>query len=491
MSIVHKTSVPLSIILLIVLSFTAGWYFNDQMKKEQLAKEKNRLSIFEKIKQRKKLNVVLLNSPSCYYIGVNGPTGFEYDLVESYANRLGVELNITTIHTVKEALSYANKPDIDIISASLTKTEKRKKKYNFAPTYYEVQEQVICNRKLHKEGRFPKDIEDLSEVGIVVGEETSYEETLKKLIEDGYELNVTAVENLSTEEVLEQVSKGEIDCTVSDSNIYAINLRYFTNLSMAFNISGTEELAWIIPFGANRLEADMYEWINSLNQSGKMIELKDHYYSYIFLFDYYDKTMFYKRIKSRLPKYIKYFRQAGKEYDISWTLLAAQSYQESHWNPRAKSFTGVRGLMMLTRKTARLLGVKNRLNPKQSVMGGAKYLHQLLRLISSSVEGENRFKYALAAYNIGFGHVTDAMKLAKKMGLNPNSWADLKRVLPYLSQKKYYRNLKFGYARGSEPVRYVEAIYDYKDILEKQFIVDYDKKNVLKPQKKSRKAKGK
>ncbi len=482
MSIVHKTSVPLSIILLIVLSFGAGWYFNDVVEQKH-KKANTHISILDKIKQRKKLNVVLLNSPSCYYIGVNGPTGFEYDLVESYAKRLGVELNIITVHTVKEALGYANKPDIDIISASLTKTDKRKKLYNFGPTYFEVQEQVICNRKLHKQGRFPKDIEDLSDINIVVGEETSYEETLNKLIDDGFELNVTIVSDLSTEELLEEVSKGKIDCTVSDSNIYAINLRYFTNLSMAFSISGTEELAWIIPFGANKLEADLYEWINSLNQSGKMIELKDHYYSYIFLFDYYDKTMFYKRIKSRLPKYIKYFKKAGEKYGIPWTLLAAQSYQESHWNPRAKSFTGVRGLMMLTKKTARILGVRNRLDPKQSVMGGAKHLHQLLKIIPSSVEGENRLKYALAAYNVGFGHVTDAMRLAKRMGLNPNSWADLKRVLPLLSQKKYYRNLKFGYARGSEPVRYVDAIYDYKDILEKNFIVDFEKKSKERSQK--------
>ena len=475
MSIVHKTSVPLSILLLIVLSFSAGWYFSAEMTRKKALQNKHP-SRLEKIKKRKKLNVVLLNSPSSYYIGASGPTGFEYDLVQSYARRLGVDLNITTAHTVKEALSYANDPDIDIISATLTKTKKRKKLYNFGPTYFEVQEQVICNRKLHKEGRFPKDIEDLSDNTIAVGEETSYEETLNNLIDDGFDLNVTVVPDLSTEELLEQVSKGKIDCTVSDSNIYAINLRYYTNLSMAFNISGTEELGWIIPFGANKLEADLYEWINALNQSGKMIELKDHYYSYIFLFDYYDKKMFYKRIKSRLPKYMKYFKAAGKKYHIPWTLLAAQSYQESHWNPRAKSFTGVRGLMMLTRKTAKLLGVRNRLDPKQSVMGGAKHLSQLLKLVPATVEGENRLKYALAAYNIGLGHILDAMKLAGKMGLNPNSWADLKRVLPYLSQKKYYKRLKYGYARGSEPVRYVDGIYDYKDILEKQFIIDVESK---------------
>ncbi len=469
MSLVHRTYVPLSIVLLVIFSFTAGWYVSTLQNRPKEKKEVVHLSRLEQIQKRGLLNVVLLNSPSCYYIGVNGPTGYEYDLVKDYAKKLGVDLNITTVHTVKEALSYTTNPAIDIISATLTKTPNRKERYRFGPTYFEVQEQVICNRALHKEGRFPKDIEDLSDNNIVVGDATSYEETLHALQEDGFELNVTTVEDLSTEELLESVSKKERECTVADSNIYAINLRYFTNLAMAFNISGREELGWIIPKNADALEADMYEWINALNQSGKIIELKDHYYSYVFLFDYYDKKMFYKRMKSRLPKYEHIFRQAAKKYALPWTLLAAQSYQESHWNPHAKSFTGVRGLMMLTRRTAKLLGVKKRTNPKQSVFGGAKHLSNLMQLIPKDVKGENRLKYALAAYNIGLGHVLDAMKLAKKLDRNPNSWADLKIVLPYLSQKKYYRNLRFGYARGSEPVRYVEGIYDYKDILEKRY----------------------
>lgn len=173
-------------------------------------------------------------------------------------------------------------------------------------------------------------------------------------------------------------------------------------------------------------------------------------------------------MKSRLPKYEKYFKYAGKKFKIPWTLLASVSYQESHWNPRAKSFTGVRGLMMLTKRTAKILGVKNRLDPKQSVIGGTRHLKQMIKFVPKEVEGENRLKFALAAYNIGLGHIKDAQRLAKKLGLNQNVWSDLKIVLPLLSQKKYYRNLKYGYARGAEPVKYVESIYNYKDILDKQ-----------------------
>jgi membrane-bound lytic murein transglycosylase F len=167
-----------------------------------------------------------------------------------------------------------------------------------------------------------------------------------------------------------------------------------------------------------------------------------------------------------LPKYEKYFKYAGDKYGIPLKLLAAQSYQESHWNPRAKSFTGVRGLMMLTRSTAKYLGVKNRLDAKQSVIGGTRHLKQMIKIVPDEVQGDNRLKFALAAYNIGLGHVKDAQVLATKFGLDKNVWNDLKSVLPLLSQKRYYRSLKYGYARGSEPVRYVESIYDYRDILE-------------------------
>jgi len=176
--------------------------------------------------------------------------------------------------------------------------------------------------------------------------------------------------------------------------------------------------------------------------------------------------MFYKRIDSRLPKYKAYFKKFGQLYNIPCSVLAAQSYQESHWNPKARSFTGVRGLMMLTRRTAKVLGVKNRLDPEQSIKGGARHLNQMRKYVPQEVVGEDRMKFALAAYNVGMGHIQDAQKLAKKMGLNQNVWSDLKRALPLLSQKKYYKTLKHGYARGSEPVKYVDSIYDYRDILQ-------------------------
>jgi membrane-bound lytic murein transglycosylase F len=454
-------------VVLALSSFTIGWFTHSASITSPM-KTKKKISILDKIRQTKTLNVVLLNAPSTYIIGVEGPQGYEYDLLKSYAQHLGVDLNVTAAHTVAEALELSKNKDIDITSASLAKTPQREKYYNFGPSYYEVREQVICNRGMLRTSKFPRDVEDLSGLNIVVGEDTSYMETIRAFQNDGFDINVTTTSEYSTEELLEKVAKHEIDCTVADSNIYSLNLRYFPNIALAFSISGREQLAWVLPQGATKLEADMYAWLNDYNQKGLMTQLKDQYYSYILFFDYYNTKMFYKRIKNRLPKYQKDFEVAALKYDIPWTLLASVSYQESHWNPRARSFTGVRGLMMLTKKTAKMLGVKNRLSPKQSIFGGTRHLKQMLKIVSPKVKDEDRLKFALAAYNIGSGHIKDARKLAKKLGLNQNVWSDLKIVLPLLSQKKYYRNLKYGYARGAEPVKYVESIYNYKDILEKK-----------------------
>jgi len=463
----NKLRYMLLIFSLAVLSFGIGWMSHSSVAMPEVQKQKKN-SVLERIKKRGLLNVVLLNAPSTYVIGADGPQGFEYDLLKSYADHLGVDLNITAAHTVKEALVLSQRKDIDITSASLAKTDKRKKMYNFGPSYFEVQEQVICNRDMLRTNNFPRSVEDLAGLSIMVGADTSYIETLRNLQDDGYDINVTVSPDDSTEELLQMVANHTIDCSVADSNIYSINLRYFPNIAMAFSVSRREQLAWILPKNSLKLKVDMYSWLNDYNQKGLMAQLKDHYYGYILFFDYYNTKMFYKRMKSRLPKYKKYFIQAAKKYGIPWTLLAAVSYQESHWNPRAKSFTGVRGLMMLTRKTARILGVKNRLNPQQSVNGGARHLKEMIRHIPPSIKDENRLKFALAAYNIGYGHIKDARKLTKKLGLNENVWNDLKTVLPLLSHKKYYRNLQYGYARGEEPVKYVESIYNYRDILEKK-----------------------
>lgn len=180
----------------------------------------------------------------------------------------------------------------------------------------------------------------------------------------------------------------------------------------------------------------------------------------------FDTKTFLRHISTRLPRYRQQFVQAAEQYNIPWSLLAAQAYQESKWNRNAMSHTGVRGIMMLTRATARDLGIENRLDVDDSIMGGARYLRRLLQQIPPHISHPDRMYMALAAYNVGMGHLKDARILAKRLGKNPDRWDDLKTVLPLLAKKKYYQTLPHRYARGWEPVQYVKRIRAYKEILD-------------------------
>jgi len=377
-----------------------------------------------------------------------------------------VELNVTVVNTVAEALEFSKKGVGDITSASITKTPQRDEEYDFGPSYYQVQQQMICNRKLYKQNKFPDSLEDLKGLKIVIGKDTSYETSMLEAKAQNEEISFDVSSDYSTSQLLEMVSNGKIDCTVADSNIFSINQRYYPSLDFAFSMSERESLAWIMRENSDTLKYDMYRWLNKYIQTGGMAKLKDKYYGHINIFNYYNTLVFHKRIKSRLPKYKKMFQDAAKENGISWLYLAAQSYQESHWNPRAKSNTGVRGMMMLTLPTAKSMGVKSRIDAKQSIYGGAKYMAKMIKRVPEEITKEDeRMKFALAAYNIGMGHVKDAQTLAKRLYKDPNSWLDVREVLPLLTQKKYYKTLKYGYARGSEPVRYVDGISEYANIL--------------------------
>ena len=175
---------------------------------------------------------------------------------------------------------------------------------------------------------------------------------------------------------------------------------------------------------------------------------------------------FYHHIETRLPLYRRQFEEVARAYGTSWMLLAAQAYQESHWDRHAVSPTGVRGLMMLTRDTASSLGIQNRLDPAKSIEGGARYFRTLERRLPGHIGKPDRIWIALAAYNVGMGHIKDARRLARRMGKNPDAWQGLKTVLPLLARKPYYETLQYGYARGWEPVRYVKRIRAYHALLE-------------------------
>ena len=469
-------SVALSIAIILLIDYCIK-------KEDEVANKVNKNTLLDKIKKKKYLNVVILNSPNTYYTDKTGKTGFEYTLISEFAKSIGVDLNLTVVSTISEALQKSREGVGDITVAGLTVTQKRQKEFKFGPQYATVQEQLICSSELYKTKKFPRSFEDMANLKILVGKDTSYESTLNdiKTQVDNFDFNTT--DEYSTEQLLALTQKREIDCTVSDSTIFMINQRYYPKLVKALVLSKRKNLAWIIRKGDESLNEALYKWLNSFDRSGKMDELQEHYFTFLSIFDYYDTAIFYDRLKTRLPKYKKYFMGAGEKYNIPWIILAAVSYQESYWNPKATSRTGVRGLMMLTNKTAKWMGVKNRLNPKQSIYGGAKYLQTIEKQIPPEIKGLNRWYFTLASYNVGYGHILDAQTLARKLNKNPYSWIDVKEVLPLLSHRRYFKDLKYGYARGEEPVKYADSIHTYYDIILKHEAEETKKKMIAEKQK--------
>jgi membrane-bound lytic murein transglycosylase F len=470
----------ISVVFALIIILLLNYCMNTE---EAIANKVKKVTLLDKIKKKKHLNVVILNSPSTYYTDNTGKTGFEYTLIFEFAKSIGVDLNLSVVSTVSEALQKSREGVGDITVAGLTITKKRQTEFKFGPQYATVQEQLICSSELNKIKKFPRSFEDMANLKILVGKDTSYESTLNEIKKQigNFDFNTTA--DYSTEQLLAMTQKREIDCTVADSTIFMINQRYYPKLVKALVLSKRKKLAWILRDGDDSLNNALYRWLNTFDRSGKMDELQDHYFTFLSIFDYYDTTIFYDRLKTRLPKYKKYFIGAGKKYNIPWIILAAVSYQESYWNPRATSRTGVRGLMMLTNQTAKWMGVKNRLNPKQSIYGGAKYLQTIEQQLPPEIKGLNRWYFTLASYNVGYGHILDAQTLARKLNKNPYSWIDVKEVLPLLTHKRYFKDLKYGYARGEEPVKYADSIHTYYDIIIKNEAKEAKRKMVQEKQK--------
>ncbi len=407
------------------------------------------------------LLVLSRNSPTSYYLDRDQAAGLEHDLVQAFASARGYQIRFVLADTTAEVLQRLREGSVDLAAAGLSYTPGRARQLLAGPEYQQVTQQLVCRRGGPRPGR----IADLVGLDIQVPSDSSYVQRLQALKTEHPQLTWQQIEGASSEDLLWRVWKKQTDCTVADSNIVAINRRYYPELLVHFDINEPESLVWYLPSGHQRLRKELDNWLNDFLETEDYDRLVERYTGFIDPYDYVDNRKFIRGIKSALPKYRQMFETAAKKYRFVWQLLAAQAYQESRWNPKARSPTGVRGMMMLTLTTARELGVSSRLDPQQSIDGGADYLSRLYKRLPEAVQEPDRTWFALAAYNVGMGHLWDARKLATEQGLNPNLWKDVKTVFPLLTRKRYYRRLKYGYARGHEPVRYVQRIRDFHDIL--------------------------
>lgn len=423
---------------------------------------------FSSIRSAGRLVVLTRDGATTWYENRDGePEGFEYELARAFARHLGVEAEFVVMGSGDELFEALEAGRGHIAAAGLTPGMARSSRLAVSPPYLKVRQQLVCNR--HR--RPPRKREHLPGRSILVAANSPYEARLRELAADLPGLAWTPVEGADTEELFERVAGGEADCTVAHSSIVLVSRRYHPELVVPFDLTDGQDLVWVFPAGEGRLRRALESWFRRRETRELVVELVERFYAQVEAFDYVDLARFRRRIESRLPQYRRKFETVAEWHGLPWTLLAAVAYQESHWDPGAKSMTGVRGLMMLTLQTAEYLGIKNREDPAQSIAGGAKYLAGLLARVPESVTGRDRLWFALAAYNVGMGHMYDARRLARKFGRDPDKWTDLAKILPLLAREKYYtmKEVRHGRARGHEPVRYVKRVRHYMAILDREF----------------------
>ncbi len=404
--------------------------------------------------------MITQNNANTYYIDRDEPRGFEFELAAEFARYLGVELEVITPgwSNMIEALRSG---EGDFIAAGMTITPGRMELVDFSGEYLRVQQQII----VHKDDTQLLNMEDLNGRTVHLREETSYQDRLMELKEEGLRVSLELWTDIPTEEFIRQVAEKEIGITVADSNIAFLNRRYYPDIRIPFPIQEEESLGWAVRKGHRDLLNRIDAFFNHIRGNGFYERVYEHYYGNVEIFEYLDLKVFHRRVDRRLPRYEDLIRREAERYGLDWRLVAAVIYQESHFNPRARSYTGVRGLMQVTRRTAREMGFEDRLNPEKSVRAGTKYLARLYGRFNDLEDPRDRMLFTLASYNVGYGHVRDAQRIAETEGLDPVKWSSLSQTLPLLRFPKYYRKAAYGYARGTEPVRFVERVQLYYDIL--------------------------
>lgn len=423
--------------------------------------------------QSRELVVITHNGPNTFYYGGDGRAiGLEHDLATLFAAYLGSDFKVKFLlaNTLGDVIPHVQQHQAHIGAADLTITKARRKQVKFSAPFLDTRQYLVYNKH---SGKKPNSIENVFQKRIAVVAQSSYHEGLKTLKKDHPLLQWQALPS-GAEELLAKVADGSLDYTVADGHVLRLLQNYYPQLEAAMPLGKTEEIAWAFPYdGDPLLYAKANAFFAQIRKNGQLRSLIDRYYGHSQRLNNEDITLFLHRTRSLLPNYLPLFRQAEALTGLDWRLLAAISYQESHWDRFNTSPTNVRGMMMLTEETADKLGVTDRLDARQSILAGARYVGLLKSAIPEHIPEPDRTWMALAAYNIGIAHLLDARKLAIKLNRNPDSWADLKLTLPLLNQSAYYTQLKYGYASGGAPVIFVESVRSYHRILQKNFVGDF------------------
>ena len=418
-------------------------------------KPENRIAA---IKERGELRVSTVQSPLTYTTVNDKDYGLDYELAQQFADYLGVKLKVTVRQNISQLFDDLDHGDADMLAAGLVYNSERIKSYQAGPTYYSVSQQLVYRVGSTR----PKNLSNVTADQLTIAPGQVVISDLQNLQAQKYpDLSWTVDEKRSSADLMQAVIDGKLDYTIADSVAIGLFQRVHPELAVALDVTDEQPVTWFsLQDDDNTLSAAMLDFFNNINEDGTLARLEEKYLGHGDDFDYVDTRSFLRAVDSVLPDLQPLFEKYASEID--WKLLAAISYQESHWDPLATSPTGVRGLMMLTKNTAQSLGLSDRTDAEQSISGGMRYLQDMMIKVPDSVPQDEKIWFALAAYNMGYAHMLDARALTAKQKGNPDSWADVKQRLPLLSQKPWYSKLTYGYARGHEAYAYVENIRKYQ-----------------------------
>lgn len=438
----------------------------------------------EDIKERGYITAITGYNSTSYFIYKGQPMGYEYELLQELADHLGVELKIKLARNMDEVFNMLNKGEGDIIAYGMTITNSRKKYVAFTE-YHNTIQQVLVQRKpenwqrMHPTNVRKKLVDNvikLLDKDVFVRKKSSYYHRLKNLEDElGGDINIQTVKgNKSTEELIAEVSRGEIPRTVADENIARINNTFLNNLDIETPVSFPQRIAWATRKNSPELLEEANKWILSVRKSALYNIIYKKYFvnekSYVGRV----QSEFFSQSSDQISPYDSLVKFYAKQIDWDWRLISSQMYQESHFNPKEKSWAGAVGLMQLMPRTGKEFGATDPTDPEQSIKAGVNFIAWLEKQLSDIEDDAERQKFVLASYNVGLGHMRDAQRLTEKYGKDPHVWED--NVAYYLknkSQKKYYNDevVKYGYCRGEEPFYYVKNIQaryeQYKSFIEK------------------------
>lgn len=401
--------------------------------------------------------------PGTYYLSHDGvAAGFEHDLVNAFARDQGWAVRWDVRDNLEAVLSSIETESAHFAAAALNESTVHARLLRAGPVLFETPALVIYRTS----NRRPASLAALTNKKVAILENAGLTLIMLRLKRKFPGLSWQSVDALWTEELLERLNQGDYDAVIVNGLNFELSRSAFPNLAIAFPLDYKQKIVWALPrHTSSELLHKMQRFIAKAHKNDTIKRIYERYYGHVNRLGNQDVLGILDRRKKILPKLRRHFHEAQTLTGIDWRLLAAIGYQESKWDPNATSPTGVRGLMMLTGETADRIGVQNRLDARQSILGGARYLVVMKNALPRRIAEPDRTWIALAAYNQGQGHMEDARRIAQARGDHPDHWVDVKAALPFLGRSGYENVMRYGYARGGEALIFAENVRAYYDIL--------------------------